>query len=49
MKFSMTGQNKGDLNTSDCLTEVTVWAGLTVPIKSNTILLNSETYMCCTK
>ena len=31
MKFSMTGQEKGDLfNTSDCLIEVTTWAGLTV-------------------
>ena len=34
MKFSMTGQEKGDLlivlNTGDCLIEVTTWAGLTI-------------------
>jgi hypothetical protein len=30
MKFSMTGQEKGDLlNTGDCLIDVTAWAGLT--------------------
>ena len=31
MKFSMTGQEKGDLLIQgDCLIEVTAWAGLTV-------------------
>jgi len=30
MKFSMTGQEKGDFNTGDCLIEVTSWAGLAV-------------------
>ena len=29
MKFSMTGQDKGDCNTSDCLIEVIACAGLT--------------------
>jgi hypothetical protein len=30
MKSSMSGQEKGDLLTGDCLIEVTTWAGLTV-------------------
>jgi hypothetical protein len=30
MKFSMTGQEKGDL-----LIQVTAWAGLTVPVQSS--------------
>ena len=36
MKCSMTGQEKGDLNTADCLIEVTAWAGLTVNAKRKT-------------
>jgi hypothetical protein len=32
----MTGQEKGDLNTGDCLIEVTAWAGLTVIAKRKT-------------
>jgi hypothetical protein len=35
MKFSMIGQEKGDLlNTNGCLIEVTAWAGLTVHCNS---------------
>ena len=30
MKFSMIGQEKGDLLIRDCLIEMTAWAGLTV-------------------
>ena len=36
MKCSMTGQEKGDLNTGDCLIEVTAWACLTVIAKRKT-------------
>ena len=33
MKFSMIGQEKGDLiNTDDCLIEVTAWVGLPVHV-----------------
>ena len=44
MKFSMTGQEKGDLliqvTTGDCLIEVTAWEGLTGLVRRLTMALS---------